>query len=40
VTWQKAGAILSRLDGPKSRVALALALSCGLGRDDIARVLQ
>jgi L-asparaginase len=36
--WQRAGAILSDYDGPKSRVALALALACGLARDDIARL--
>ena len=38
-TWQRAGVLLSNLDGPKSRVALALALSVGLDRDAIARLL-
>ena len=38
--WQRAGALLSKLDGPKSRVALALALSCGLSRAEVERLLQ
>lgn len=31
-TWQQAGALLSMLDGPKTRVALALGLAAGLDR--------
>ena len=31
-TWQHAGALLSMLDGPKTRVALALGLAAGLDR--------
>jgi L-asparaginase len=38
-TWKKAGAILSMLDGPKTRVALALALAAGMGNDEITRLL-
>jgi L-asparaginase len=38
-TWQRAGVILSSLDGPKSRVALALALAAGRSRDEIATLL-
>jgi L-asparaginase len=38
-TWQRAGAILSSLDGPKSRVALALALAAGRSRDEIKSLL-
>ena len=34
-TWQRAGALLSLLDGPKTRVALALGLACGLDRDEL-----
>jgi hypothetical protein len=34
-TWQRAGAILSRFDGPKTRVALALGLAAGLDRESI-----
>jgi L-asparaginase len=37
--WQQLGAILSRLDGPKARVALALALSAGVSRPEIAELL-
>ena len=37
--WKTTGAILSALDGPKSRVALALALSAGYGRDQITELL-
>ncbi len=39
-TWRKAGAILSSLDGPKSRVALALALSAGLAQNEIEELLH
>jgi len=38
-TWQRAGAIMSGLDGPKSRVALALGLSCGLTRGQLEALL-
>jgi L-asparaginase len=38
-TWQQAGILISKLDGPKSRVALAVALAAGLDRDQIAQVL-
>jgi len=38
-TWQRAGAILSALDGPKTRVALALALAAQMSADDIAQLL-
>ena len=37
VTWQRAGAILSIYDGPKTRVALALGLAAGLDRAALAR---
>lgn len=37
--WKTTGAILSALDGPKSRVALALALSIGYGREQISELL-
>ncbi len=39
VTWQRAGAILSRYDGPKSRVALALGLAAGLDRVGLEQLL-
>ena len=35
-TWQQAGALMSRRDGPKTRVALALGLAAGLDRDALA----
>ncbi len=38
--WQRAGAILSRLDGPKCRVALALGLAAGLADGELRRVLR
>jgi L-asparaginase len=37
--WQRAGAIPSALDGPKSRVALALGLAAGLDREQLAALL-
>ena len=37
--WQRAGAIASALDGPKSRVVLALGLAAGLDRDQLADLL-
>jgi L-asparaginase len=39
VTWQRAGAILSSFDGPKSRVALSLGLAAGLDRAALAELL-
>ncbi|MEO6349936.1 MAG: asparaginase [Candidatus Limnocylindrales bacterium] len=38
-TWKQAGALISRLDGPKTRVALALALAAGYTRDQIAELI-
>ncbi len=38
-TWQRAGAILSGFDGPKSRVALALGLAAGLDRTALSALL-
>ena len=38
-TWQRAGAILSAFDGPKSRVALALGLAAGLDRAGLTNLL-
>ncbi len=38
-TWKRAGVILSMLDGPKTRVALALALAADMGKDEIAQLL-
>ena len=35
-TWQREGALLSGLDGPKTRVALALGLAAGLDGDELA----
>lgn len=35
-TWQRAGVLLSGLDGPKTRVALALGLAAGLDSDELA----
>jgi L-asparaginase len=37
--WQRAGALPSAYDGPKSRVILALGLAAGLDRDAIAALL-
>jgi L-asparaginase len=34
--WRRAGALLSTLDGPKTRVALALGLACGLSRAELS----
>ncbi len=39
-TWQQAGVMMSNLDGPKSRVALALGLSAGLDHDALATLLK
>lgn len=38
--WQRAGALLSGLDGPKCRVALALGLGAGLDRAELRDVLR
>lgn len=39
-TWARAGAIMAgELSGPKARVALALGLGAGLGREALARLL-
>src|SRR4051794_17099650 len=38
-TWQRAGAILSTYDGPKSRIALSLGLAAGLDRAALGRLL-
>lgn len=38
-TWQRAGAILSAFDGPKSRVALALGLAAGLDHAALAELI-
>ncbi|MDL2335184.1 MAG: asparaginase [Chloroflexota bacterium] len=37
--WQRAGALPSVFDGPKTRVALALGLAAGLGREQLAQLL-
>jgi L-asparaginase len=38
--WQRAGALPSIFDGPKTRVALALGLAAGLDRDALGRLLS
>jgi L-asparaginase len=38
--WQRAGAILSPLDGPKCRVALALGLGAGATESELRRLLR
>jgi L-asparaginase len=38
-TWKQAGALMSRLDGPKTRIALALALAAGYSRVQIAELI-
>ena len=38
-TWQRGGAILSRYDGPKSRVALALGLAAGLDQAALTELI-
>ncbi|HVM30203.1 MAG TPA: asparaginase [Candidatus Limnocylindrales bacterium] len=38
--WARAGAMLSALDGPKCRVALALGLGVGLAGEELRRVLR
>lgn len=40
VQWQRAGAILSPLDGPKCRVALALGLAAGLDTAELRAILR
>ena len=39
-SWLRAGAILSPLDGPKCRVALALGLGAGLDAGGLRRILR
>lgn len=39
-TWRRAGALLSKLDGPKTRVALALGLAAGLERAALADLIE
>ena len=40
-TWVRAGAMLAgTLTGPKARIALALGLGAGLGRDELAELLR
>ena len=39
VTWQRAGALVSTLDGPRTRVALALGLGAGLDRDALQQLI-
>jgi L-asparaginase len=38
-TWQRAGALRSRLDGLKTRVALGLGLAAGMGREEMAQLI-
>jgi L-asparaginase len=38
-TWERAGAIMSSFDGPKSRVALALGLAAGLDRAALTELI-
>lgn len=38
--WERAGALLTELDGPKCRVALALGLGAGLDRDALRPILR
>lgn len=37
--WQRAGAIMSAFDGPKSRVALAIGLAAGMDREALVELL-
>lgn len=39
-TWQQAGALMSTLDGPKTRVCLALGLAAGLDADELAELIS
>lgn len=39
-TWKQAGALMSSLDGPKTRVALALGLAAGLNVDELAELIS
>ena len=39
VTWQRAGALVSTRDGPRTRVALALGLGAGLGRSGLQELI-
>lgn len=38
-TWERAGAVLSVFDGPKSRVALSLGIGARLNRDELAALI-
>jgi L-asparaginase len=38
--WERAGALLSRLSGPKARIALGLGLGAGLAGDELRAVLR
>jgi L-asparaginase len=38
-TWQRAGAIMSSYDGPKTRIALALGIAAGLDRTELGPLL-
>jgi L-asparaginase len=38
-TWLEAGAIMSRFDGPKTRVALALGLAADLSREELTQLI-
>jgi L-asparaginase len=39
LSWERAGALRSALDGPKTRVALALGLAAGMDRGDLAQLI-
>ncbi len=39
-TWKQAGALMSSLDGPKTRVALALGLAAALDADELADLIS
>ena len=39
LSWQRAGALRSALDGPKTRVALALGLAAGMDRGELAQLI-
>ncbi len=38
-SWERAGAVFSSLDGPKTRVALALGLAAGMERGQLAQLI-
>jgi L-asparaginase len=39
LSWQRAGALPSALDGPKTRMALALGMAAGMGREQLAKLI-